>query len=148
MNLNYTHNFGAESIDLVEKLLHDLVSTTESYRQLTEKEADLANDLSLAQAQLFPLKKENSRLSKENYQLHVDSIKDKDGITKEKNEQAAHIVRLEERLRDANFLLKTKDDQLAATENERNRIKEVLNALDPPLYFHISLNLVCVLTGI
>ena len=126
VSAHYTYNFGADSMDLIEKMFNDLVSTTESYKHLSEKEAVLANDLTLAQSQLFPLKKENSRLAKENYQLHADSIKEKDAVSKEKNEQAAHIVRLEEKLRDAGFLLKSKDDQLAAIESEKNRIKEVI----------------------
>ena len=32
-------------------------------------------DLSLAQSQLFPLRKENARIAKENHQLHMNSIK-------------------------------------------------------------------------
>ena len=58
-DMNYPSAFGPESLDLVERIFNDLVSTTEAYKQLSETEKALSNDLSLAQAQLFPLKKEN-----------------------------------------------------------------------------------------
>mgnify|MGYP000716481284 CR=1 FL=1 len=43
-----------------------------------EREKRLSSDLQLAQSQLFPLRKENAKLSRENYQLHIDNVKVKD----------------------------------------------------------------------
>lgn len=39
--MNYPTNFGADSLDLVEKIFTDLVATTESYKQVQDKEAAL-----------------------------------------------------------------------------------------------------------
>ena len=72
--------FAADSADLVEKLLDDVVATTTAYKQVQEREARLSSDLTLAQGQLFPLHKENTRLARENHALHVESIKLKDGL--------------------------------------------------------------------
>jgi hypothetical protein len=125
-DMNYPPTVSSDNIDLVERILNDLVSTNESYRQVCEKEANLINDLSLAQAQLFPLKKENARLSKENYQLHLESIKQKDEVTKELNNQSLQVVHLEEKVKDLTFVLKSKEDALLSIEQEKNRIKEVI----------------------
>lgn len=72
-SLNYSTNFGLDAVDVIQQLFGDLISTTESYTQLQEKEYELSQDLSLAQAQLFPLKKESAKLSRENQQLHMDT---------------------------------------------------------------------------
>jgi hypothetical protein len=63
--------FGSDSADLVESLLNDLASSAEAYESLLLKDQRLGQDLSLAQAQLFPLRKENARLARENYQVHL-----------------------------------------------------------------------------
>ena len=63
MELNYSQPFSLDSAELIERLLDDLVSTTESYKHVQDREVRLASDLSLAQAQLFPLRKENARLA-------------------------------------------------------------------------------------
>ena len=71
---DYQEPLGVDSLDLVERLFRDLVSTTEVYQQLHEQEDRLTQELALAQAQLFPLRKDNSRLTRENNELHRDSI--------------------------------------------------------------------------
>ena len=86
-DMNYPTQFSPDSIDLLEKVFNDLLTTADSYKQLADKEKALSIDLSLAQAQLFPLKKENSRLAWENYQLHLDGIKSQDAITAKINDQ-------------------------------------------------------------
>ena len=65
-------------MELAEYLLDHMHRTTSAYQELQDKEARLASDLALAQAQLFPLRKENSRLTRENHQLHLDNIRQQD----------------------------------------------------------------------
>jgi hypothetical protein len=62
--------FGVDALDLVENLLADLTQTTEGYETLQLKDQRLTQDLGQVQALLFPLRKENARLSRENYQVH------------------------------------------------------------------------------
>ena len=93
-DMNYPSSFGPDSMDLVERIFNDLVSTTEAYKQLSETERSLSNDLTIAHAQLFPLKKENSRLARENYQLHVDGVKTQDEEAKRIADQSVHVIKL------------------------------------------------------
>jgi hypothetical protein len=68
------------SLPLVEHLVNDLVSTTHSYKILQDRETRLVTDLSLAQSQLFPLRKDNARLARENHELHVENIRQNDAL--------------------------------------------------------------------
>ena len=61
-------------MDVVQHLLGIVTTTTGSYQELQDKETRLSSDLALAQAQLFPLRKDNSRLTRENHQLHVETF--------------------------------------------------------------------------
>ncbi|CAM9820677.1 unnamed protein product, partial [Sphacelaria rigidula] len=69
--LEYHDPFTKESLALVERLFADLVTTTESYEDLTQREEQTAGELALSRAQLFPLKKENARLVRDNNLLHL-----------------------------------------------------------------------------
>ncbi len=64
-----------EVVGLIESIFTDLVATTEAYEGLQSKEENTGNELSKAQAQVFPLRKENTRLMRENNQLHLELIK-------------------------------------------------------------------------
>ena len=119
-DMNYTSSFSPDSLDLIERVFNDLVSTTEAYKQLSDTERSLSNDLMLAQSQLFPLKKENARLVRENYQLHVDGIKAQDDTSKRMTEQSVHVVKLEEELRDMNRVSYTP----SGSENHSRRLYE------------------------
>eukprot|EP01031_Cornospumella_fuschlensis_P037499 gene37499-45540_t len=71
---NYKESFGVDSLDLVDHLFSDLIATTQSYHQVQDRESRLSSDLGLIQSQLFPLRKENARLARENHDLHLDNI--------------------------------------------------------------------------
>lgn len=47
--LEYKEHVGRESLDLVERLFHDLLATSESYERLQHREDRLSHDLALAQ---------------------------------------------------------------------------------------------------
>jgi hypothetical protein len=49
-------------MDVIEQLASNIVNMTSSYKICQEREAKLASDLALVQAQLFPLRKENANL--------------------------------------------------------------------------------------
>lgn len=81
--LNYSCNFGLDALDVVQELFTDLVSTTESYSVLQDKETKLSHDLSIAQTHLLPLRKEIGRLTKENHHFHLDNIRIKEESVEE-----------------------------------------------------------------
>ncbi|GMH78877.1 hypothetical protein TrLO_g8616 [Triparma laevis f. longispina] len=118
-----------EACAIVEAVFTDLVSTTEAYESLQGKEEQLQNELSKAQAQVFPLRKENTRLLRENNQLHMELIKAEDSISKNQQGHELEITRLEGRIKEAEFLGKQKDGSLSKARGENDHLKLQLKAL-------------------
>ncbi|GMI09559.1 hypothetical protein TrVE_jg10409 [Triparma verrucosa] len=118
-----------EACAIVEAVFTDLVSTTEAYESLQGKEEQLQNELSKAQAQVFPLRKENTRLLRENNQLHMELIKAEDSISKSQQGHELEITRLEGRIKEAEFLGKQKDGSLSKARGENDHLKLQLKAL-------------------
>jgi centrosomal protein CEP135 len=75
-----TFNLGLDvaSSELVERLLNDLLKTTEGYQTLKNQIEMMKHDEQLNQQALVPLQKENERITKENNRLHLDIIKVKE----------------------------------------------------------------------
>lgn len=55
----------------MERLLSDLVLTTESYEKASQRVNDLEQEAALAGSQLYPLRRENTRLVRENNQVRA-----------------------------------------------------------------------------
>lgn len=66
--LHYTQPLGVDSVTLVDRILNDLIRTTEGFQKLKKMNESYQTDLS--KVNLNPLKKENQRLTKENNELH------------------------------------------------------------------------------
>lgn len=113
------------SYDLVKRLLDDLTALTKSYDQARNKEARLRNDLTLAQGQLYPLRKENAQLARENHELHVDQIKQTDNNKTIVDEFNKKIRSLEDELAQSKLLLKAKTAEVVANNQNLDRIREV-----------------------
>lgn len=109
-----------------------LMHTTSSYKELVDKESRLAADLALAQAQLFPLKKENSRLTRENHQLHVDNIRQTDQAANLFSEQTVAMKKLQDDMVELNHVVKLKEEQYKRIEAEKERIREAYEDLADP----------------
>ena len=117
---------------MVEYLLNMLLHTSGSYKELVDKESRLAADLALAQAQLFPLKKENSRLTRENHQLHVDNIRQTDAAANLFSEQTVAMKKLQDDMVELNHVVKLKEEQYKRLEAEKERIREAYEDLADP----------------
>ena len=126
-DLNYSTNFSIDGVDVIEQLLGDLVSTTESYKLLHDKELRLEHELAVAQAQLFPLRKENAQLSKEISQLRSNIISMTQKHTRESTDNFVKIKKLEDQIVQLQHVCLKKDDELKSKEKEFNRLKEVTN---------------------
>ena len=111
--------------DLVVHLLSDLVSSTNSYKLVQDKEARLATDLSLAQAQLFPLRKENARLARENHDLHNDSIRLNDEIRNSIEDNGRQAQKLQEEIQDLMFLCEAQQEQLRSKSEAMDKLRYV-----------------------
>jgi len=76
--LHYCQPFTVDSASLIEKLLNDLVKTSESFQSLKQNNGELQISLSKSEQRLEPVKKENIRLQKENNELHMEVIRVKE----------------------------------------------------------------------
>jgi len=63
-----------ESAALAEKLLNDLLKTTEGFQKLKKINESLQSQVSNDNLYYEPLKKENERVVKENNELHLKVI--------------------------------------------------------------------------
>lgn len=115
-------------MEFVEKLFTDLESTTSAFKEVQDKEQRLAIDLNLAQGQLFPLRKENARLTRENHQLHLENVRQHDESMAQTLEQSLSVNRIKDELDDLKTLSKMKDDQLTRKDRDNERLRQALEA--------------------
>lgn len=113
------------ALELVSRLLEDLVSTTHSYKRLQETETRLGADLALAQAQLFPLRKENARLARENHELHVESIRLNDELRSSLEDYGKSTRHLHNELNELHYLADSQKQQLKAKDELIDRLRDV-----------------------
>lgn len=69
--LNYPQHLHADSLDLVQRLVADLVQTTASARDFKQQLEIAQNAVGVAEEQVGPLRGEMKRLTAENNQLHT-----------------------------------------------------------------------------
>ena len=92
---------------------------------MQEKEARIASDLALSQAQLFPLRKENARLARENHDLHNDTIRLNDEIKSSSDDYLRQLQRAQEQLQDSRFLCESLQEQLKQKTDSIDRLRTV-----------------------
>jgi chromosome segregation ATPase len=115
MRLENKSCIALESAALAEKLLNDLLKTTEGFQKLKKINESLQSQVSNDNLYYEPLKKENERVVKENNELHLK------------------VIQLQEELeaRDTTFKSKLKQAQNERTdlhfvcEKKDHRIKEL-----------------------
>jgi hypothetical protein len=109
----------------VAHLLSDLVATTNSYKIVQEKEVRIASEFSLCHAQLFPLRKENARLARENHDLHNDTIRLNDEIRNGTEDYARELQNMQEHLQDSRFLCESLQEQLKQNHEAMDKLRTV-----------------------
>jgi hypothetical protein len=74
--LRYDQPLGIESAPLVERLLDDLTKSNERQTELALLAEKRANEIAVAEQHVLPVRKENTRLVRENNELHMQIIAD------------------------------------------------------------------------
>lgn len=74
--LRYDQPLGIESAPLVERLLDDLTKSNERQTELAALAEKRANEIAVAEQHVLPVRKENTRLVRENNELHMQIIAD------------------------------------------------------------------------
>jgi hypothetical protein len=110
---------------LVNHLLTDLQNKNLLFDQLQERDNRLAADLTLAQAQLFPLRRENAKLARENNELHKDQIKQTDDSRAFSEDLSRKIRLVEDELVESKLKYQAKNVEFNVMVQNLDRIREV-----------------------
>ncbi|XP_020499436.1 centrosomal protein of 135 kDa isoform X2 [Labrus bergylta] len=102
--LGYKQPLGIESLPLVEKLLSDLVHTTESLRNAKLSTGKTEKESRNIDALLEPYRAENARAVRENNELHLELLKLKEEKDRVTRELKTHIRKLDHDTSDLKFL--------------------------------------------
>ena len=119
---------------MVERLLNELLKTTEAFQQVKNQNAVLEQESCLnAQAQL-PLQHENERLVKENNTLHMQLIQRKEALEQVELRWKSTLRQAQSEATDLGFLNKQKDARIKDLESEVLRMKQKLEKVLSKLY--------------
>lgn len=123
-----------ESAALVERLLNEVLQTTEAFQKLKNENAVIANEASLNSQSMVPLQKENERLVRENNDLHQQLIKFREHADGADLKWKAQCRQSQNEVQDLKFLLAQKDSRIAALDSENVKLRQKLDNVMEKLY--------------
>lgn len=132
--LGYKGALGLESVGVVNKLLGDLIKTTEAFKKLQEERDKLRLDLKVQGELVLPLRNENLKLTKENNDLHRDIIKLKDNYENRGTSISGALSQLQTEKDHMELLLKQKDHFIKTAEEKSKALQVKLNDMFNKLY--------------
>ena len=133
--LGYKDPLGLDSVTVVNKVLNDLIKTTEGFKKLQDERDKLRNELKSQGDLILPLRNENMQLTKENNELHKEMIALKDNLEKNSNANMQNITRCENEKEEFKLLLNQKDSQIKNQQIEIDSLKQKMNDLFDKLYY-------------
>ena len=132
--LHYSQPLDIQSAGLVERLLNDLVRTTEGFQAL-KKANDQYKALNESEKQLQePLRRENQRIVQENNQLHMEIIKYKEDAQHIEHKYKLTIQNIESERQDLRFLVDQKDHKIRDQDREIQEVKDKLESVLGKVY--------------
>jgi len=99
-SLHYSQPLSVDSCALVERLLGDLLATTELYQRVKVKVSEAEAQIEKEQIALVPLRKENARVVNENNSLHKEIIQAKESLSQNDNNWQKQYKQLESEYND------------------------------------------------
>ena len=133
--LGYKDPLGLDSVIVVNKVLNDLIKTTEGFKKLQDERDRLRIELKSQGDLLLPLRNENMQLTKENNELHTEMIKLKDNLEKHNDANIQNLTRCENEKEEFKLLLSQKDSQIKNQQIEIDTLKQKMNDLFDKLYY-------------
>jgi len=124
----------AESAALVERLLNEVLQTTEAFQKLKNENAVIANEASLNGQSMAPLQQENERVVKENNDLHHQLIQYREHADGADLKWKAQCRQTQNEVQDLKFLLSQKDSQIAKFDHENVKLRQKLDRVMEKLY--------------
>ena len=121
--LRYDQPLGAESAPLVERLLDDLVQSQAKQVELSTTSTKHADELSVVEQHMLPLRKENARLIRENNELHMQLIADAEAAAAARDELAVANARLQSQNGDLHFIGSQQASQLTELQSENDQLR-------------------------
>ncbi|KFQ68259.1 Centrosomal protein of 135 kDa, partial [Phaethon lepturus] len=127
--LGYRQPLGVESLPLVEKLFSDLVHTTESLRSAKLSAGKTEKECSNYDAVLEPYKTENTKLTRENNELHLEILKLKEQSDRRVKDLKGSLRRAEHETADLKFLNNQYVHKIKMLEKENKAKTEKIQQL-------------------
>ena len=118
--LHYCQPLSIDSAPLAEKLLTDLLKTTEGFQQLKHANTDLSKQLRAAQEAKAPLESEVARLHTGSNELHLSLMKVKEDTDKKDAQWRAAVKKMETENADLRFLVEQGKDVQQQLEQQTN----------------------------
>lgn len=131
--MEYYDDFSLDSMPLVQKLLSDLIQTTDAARKFKAQIDVLSQEKSLANDQVAPLKNEVVRLTAENNRLHQDLIQIADAKEEIERKSQMAAKKLEAQTADLRFMTgqysKRVEAEQAKVDQARDRVEQFMTKL-------------------
>ena len=115
-----------DAVPIVERLLFELMRTTESYQALRILADQLEKDKRALKADIAPLQQANKMLLERNNQLHADMIGQGDAMQKQKAQVLPELKGLERANRDLRFLNAELMRKLMVVESDVGSLRKKL----------------------
>ena len=117
---------GLDTAPLAQQLLEDLVTTTEALRQNEDELNKTKEKLDISETQIEPLQSENTRLTRENVQLHQQLIMASEEAQRLENQHSAAAFELQNENRRLKLLNQKAAEHVKNLQKDRDQIKEKL----------------------
>lgn len=125
---------GLDSAPLAQIMLEDLVATTEALRDSEESSGGVLHRLEIAEQLLEPLQEENSRIRRDNVQLHQKMITVGEKCLKLENKLSSTQFSLQAEIRRLSMSKESLESELEKAKNDLLQTKAQLQqALEPLL---------------
>ncbi len=125
--LHYCQPITIESASLVEKLLNDLIKTTEGFQNIKKMNEELKSSQFKGDQISEPLKRENARLTKENNDLHYDVMKIKEEAEFKENRINTNFKNIEGERNELKFQLQQKESSIKKLEDDVSSLVNLFN---------------------